>query len=30
VQRGLPVRGSNDTPRGISNLELQRNRAERP
>ena len=30
VQRGLPVRGSNDTPRHISNLELQRSRAERP
>lgn len=28
VQRGLPVRGSNDTPRHISSLELQRSRAE--
>ena len=29
VERGLPVRGTNDTPRNISNLELQRSRAER-
>ena len=28
AQRGLPVRGSNDTPRHISNLQLQRSRAE--
>ena len=28
LDRGLPVRGSNDTPRQISNLELQRSRAQ--
>jgi len=28
VERGLPVRGTNDTPSHISNLELQRSRAE--
>jgi|SRR5882762_1072914 len=28
VERGLPVRGTNDSPRHISDLELQRSRAE--
>ena len=28
LQRGLPVRGTNDTPRRISPLQLQQNRAE--